>query len=316
MTQERILITGGAGYIGSVLFPELLKKGYKVRIFDNLRYNSNALIFQNIPNPNFEFIKGDVRDKKAVEEAMKDVDVVIHLAAIVGLPACKQNPEMAEEVNIGGTKNVLETRGKIPIIFASTISNYGRVKNPDVPCNEETPLSPTETYSLTKTKAEEMVKASGNYIVFRFATAFGLSPRLRLDLLINEFVYKAVKERQLIVYEKAFKRPFVHIRDIAKGIIFAIENRGKMLNNVYNLGSNQANLTKEQVALLIKSKLQEDFILHFTEGKGQDDQRNFFVDSSKLEKLGFKPDVSVEQGVEELIKGVKLLEIKNPYTNL
>ena len=145
MTQERILITGGAGYIGSVLFPELLKKGYKVRIIDNIRYNSTPILFQSMMNPDFEFIKGDIRDREALKDALKDVDCIIHLAAIVGLPACKQNPQLAQEVNIDGTKNILDLRNNIPIIFASTISNYGRVKNPDQPCTEETPLNPNSS---------------------------------------------------------------------------------------------------------------------------------------------------------------------------
>lgn len=315
MTKEKVLVTGGAGYIGSILVPKLLNKGYKVRVFDNLRYNSNHSIFPHLINPDFEFTKGDIRDKDAVKYAVEGADSIIHLAALVGLPACKKDSKLAYEVNVEGTKNVLENKADKLMIFASTISNYGSVEIPGQTCTEETPLNPKETYSQTKTEAENLVKSSKNFIIYRFATAFGLSPRLRLDLLINEFVYRAVKEKQLIVYEKKFKRPFVHITDIADGIVFGLEKKEKMINEVYNLGSSEANLTKEDVAMLIKKKFNE-FIYHSTDESGGDDKRNFFVDYSKINALGFKTKVSVEQGIEELIKGIETVDIKNPYTNI
>ncbi|MCX6742164.1 MAG: NAD(P)-dependent oxidoreductase [Candidatus Pacearchaeota archaeon] len=312
MIQEKILVTGGCGYIGSILVPELLREGYFVRVFDNLSCDSGHTMMAHLINPNFEFVKGDVRNEQETAKAMEGMDIIIHLAAIVSLASCERNPKLAQEVNVEGTKNILKNRGDKLIIYASTISNYGETSTQM--CSEETGLNPKNTYAITKTEAEKLVKDSGNCIIFRFATAFGCSNRLRINTLINDFAYRAIKDKQLLVYQKSFKRPFVHIRDITSGLIFALKNRDKMLNQIYNLGSNEANLTKEDVALIIKNKVPK-FLLFMVDSEGSDDRRNFFIDYSKISSLGFKTKISVEEGIDELIKGIGLIDVKNPYVN-
>ena len=231
----KILVTGGAGFVGSILLPKLLDKGYQVRVLDNLMCGGGGLLPYFI-NKNFEFIRGDILDSNIVRESISDIDLIIHLAAIVGYPACKKQPELAKAVNLDATANIDKSRSKNqPIIFASTISNYGSVETGF--CTENTPLNPLTLYGETKTSAERHLLDSGNVVVYRFATAIGLSPRLRLDLLVNDFVYQALKNKQLIVYEKDFKRAFVHVTDMVRAIIFAIENSDRMLDNVYNIGS-------------------------------------------------------------------------------
>ncbi|MBI1928724.1 NAD-dependent epimerase/dehydratase, partial [Candidatus Poribacteria bacterium] len=203
----KILVTGGAGFVGSVLLPKLFSKGYQVRVLDNLMYGGQGLLPHFI-NKNFEFICGDILDGDTVKESISDIDFIIHLAAIVGYPACKKQPELAKAVNLDATVNIDKSRSKNqPIIFASTISNYGAVETGF--CTEDTPLNPLTLYGETKTSAERQLLDSGNVVVYRFATAVGLSPRLRLDLLVNDFVYQSLKNKQLIVYEKYFKRAFI-----------------------------------------------------------------------------------------------------------
>lgn len=308
----KVLVTGGAGYVGSVLIPCLLERGYKVRVLDNLMYGGLGLL-PHCLNPNFEFIQGDVRDPEAVREAIWDADVIIHLAAIVGYPACKKNPQLAEEVNLGGTLNLDRARSKSQmVIFASTGSNYGHVS--EGLCTEETPLNPLSLYGVTKTEAEKRLLESGNVTVYRFATAFGLSPRLRLDLMINDFVYQAVVNRQLIVYEKDFRRTFIHVRDMARSFLFAIDHAAQTRDGVFNVGSESVNLTKEDVALMIREKV--NYFLHFADIDKDEDQRNYAVSFCRIRDLGFELTVSVEQGVDELMRGFQLISIPNPYSNV
>src|SRR5574341_130028 len=234
-----VLVTGGAGYVGSVLVPRLLASGHHVRVLDNLMYGGQSLL-PFFSYPQFEFIKGDILDEQAVRRATKGVDVIIHLAAIVGYPACKKYEQLAHDVNYVGTKIVDKSRERQQrIIFASTGSNYGALIGDF--CTEETPLNPLTIYGTTKTNAEQHLLQSGNAICYRFATAFGVSPRMRLDLLINDFVYQAVKVRNLIIYERTFKRTFIHVIDMARSIMFALENGHRMVDNVYNVGSENMN---------------------------------------------------------------------------
>ena len=308
----KVLVTGGAGYVGSVLIPHLLNRGYKVRVLDNLTYGGSGLL-PHCLNPNLEFIKGDIRDPEAVQEAVWDADVIIHLAAIVGYPACKKNPQLAEEVNLGGTVNLNAARSKGQmVIFASTGSNYGHVA--DGVCTEETPLNPLTLYGVTKTEAEKRLLESGNVIVYRFATAFGLSLRLRLDLMINDFVYQAVVNHQLIVYERQFRRTFIHVQDMARSFLFAIDHAGQMRDGVFNVGSEVANLTKEDVALMIRDKV--NYFLHFADIGTDEDQRDYEVSFSRIRNLGFNSMIPVEDGVDELIRGFRLISIPNPYSNV
>ena len=196
---KTVLITGGAGYVGSVLTGLLLNDGYCVRVLDVLRFGGHSL-FNYIGNPNYEFIKGDIRNKEEVRGALRGADAVIHLAAIVGFPACRKEPELSRDINVNGTANLVSLAGgKVPIMFASTGSNYGKML--EEVCTETTPLNPLTDYGRQKTEAEEIIKKNKEFVIFRFATAFGVSPRLRLDLLPNDFTYRAVRDRNLVVYE-------------------------------------------------------------------------------------------------------------------
>lgn len=308
---QNILITGGAGCVGSTLVPILLNSGYKVRVLDNLMYGGMGLL-TNFSSPNFEVVIGDIRNKKVVESALKNIDAIIHLAAIVGYPACDKYPQEAQEVNYKATKQLNELRSKnILLIFASTGSNYGHVASGI--CTEETPLAPITNYGRSKTKAEEAIATSPNIIIYRFATAFGLSPRLRLDLLINDLTYQALKTKHLVVYEKDYRRTFIHLRDMSKSFIFALENSSKMIGQTYNVGDESMNAKKEDVVNILLQKL--EFILNFTDSGSDADQRNYEVDYSKIKRLGFKTDISIEQGIDEMIKAFKVVTIKNPYSN-
>lgn len=304
----KVLVTGGAGYIGCVLVPELLKR-YKVRVIDNLMYGYEGII-PHLGNPNFEFVKGDVRDAGAIKNALKDVDLVIHLAAIVGYPACKAKPKMADETNYLSTKSLV-SQCNVPIIFTSSGSNYGSVK--DGACDEETKLNPLTEYGWSKVKAEEEIKKSSDYIIYRFSTGFGLSPRMRLDLLVNDFLFRAMKNKELIIYEKNYWRSFIHVKDMAESLIFALENFEKMNHEIYNVGNESLCLTKEDVALKIKNYV--DYYLKFAEFGKDPDQRNYKVSFKKMRALGFKTKYDLDYGIKEMMKAFEFIEPRECYYN-
>ncbi len=311
----KILITGGAGYIGTTLTPLLLSQGHEVTIYDNLMYGGTVLV-PFFRNKHFTFIKGDVRDAGAVKQAMQDKDAVIHLAAIVGFPACRENPRLAEEVNVGGTKNVVEALSSSQMLmFGSTGSNYGKLSELTEPiCTEESPLRPLSIYGKTKTEAEKIAMETGQAVAYRFATAFGVSPRLRLDLLINEFAYLCVKQKYLVVYEGGFKRTFIHVSDIARSFAFALDNYDKMKGQVYNMGSEKMNMSKKEVAELIAKKT--GAYLHFAEVGEDQDKRDYVVSYKKIGALGYDVTVSLEEGIDELIRVLEVINIKNPFSNV
>jgi nucleoside-diphosphate-sugar epimerase len=310
----KVLITGGAGYVGSLLVPELMQQGHEVRVLDNLMYGQLSLLHCFIDGK-FEFIRGDVRDKDAVRKAAQGVDHIVHLAAIVGEPACRKDERLAWEVNVQGTINVVECRRPSQgLICASTGSNYGAV---DGVCTEETPLNPLSTYGITKTEAETHVLRSGNAIVYRFATGFGLSPRLRMDLMINDFAFQAVKNGSLIVYEKGFRRTFIHVRDMVRALVFAVENYDRLVGevgDVFNVGNETMNYTKEQVALKIRDRV--DFWLHFADVGSDPDKRDYDVSYDKIRSKGFEIEIGLEQGIHELIEGCRMVSLRNPFSNV
>ncbi len=308
----KLLVTGGAGYVGSVLIPRLLNAGHHVRVLDNLMYGGASLL-PHFSDPKFEFLKGNILDEARVRQATRGVDAIIHLAAIVGYPACKKNEQLAYDVNYIGTKIVEKNRDRNQLlIYASTGSNYGAVVGQV--CTEETALNPLTIYGTTKTQAERHLLNSPNTICYRYATAFGVSPRMRLDLLINDFVYQAVKVRNLIVYERTFKRTFIHVIDMARSFIFALENADRMIGQVYNVGSEQMNYSKEQIAELVRRKV--DFYLHYADVGKDEDQRNYEVSYAKINALGFYTTISVEDGVDELIRAYETIDIRNPLSNV
>ena len=306
-----ILITGGAGYVGTSLIPQLLERNYVVHVYDNLLFGGDQIL-PFFRNKNFKFTKGDIRDVNSLKEVVKSADVIIHLAAIVGYPACRKDPDLAKSVNVQGTKNLIESSSNNQLIFyGSTGSNYGSVEEI---CTEETPLNPLSLYGQTKTLAEKMILENREAIAYRFATAFGVSPRLRLDLLINDFTYKAVTQGYLVVYEKQFMRTFIHVHDMGKAFVFGIENRDKMINNVYNVGSENQNYSKEQICELIRT--QTNAYIHYADVGEDADKRNYVVSYKKLNNLGFSTSITVEQGIEELTKVCKAIEFRNPYSNV
>lgn len=308
----RILVTGGAGYVGSTLVPLLLDQGHRVRVLDSLKFGGHGLL-PCCSNRFFELQKGDVCDPADVSKALEGVDAIIHLAAIVGYPACKKEPHVAQATNVEGTRLLLESRKPDQrFVFASTGSIYGSI--PNYVCNESTPLAPITLYGETKAKAETMTLEAGNSVAFRFATAFGVSNRMRLDLMPNDFTYQAVKNRNLIVYEGGFKRTFVHVRDMARSFIFAIERWDEVKDDVYNVGHETMNFTKEEVARKILEHV--DYYLHFAEVGHDADQRNYEVSYEKIRKKGFETTIDLDRGIAELVRAARLIEWSNPFSNV
>lgn len=308
--SKKILLTGGAGYIGTILTDALLNEGYEVRVLDNLMYGQTCHL-RFLINKNYEFIKGDIRDIATVKEALKDVDVILHLAAIVGAPLCKKNPELAKAVNLKGTKNINSLRNeKQPLIYASTGSNYGIIEGI---CTEESPLNPVSLYGITKTQAEKEIMDCGNAVSLRFATAFGVSPRFRYDsLLINDFVYQANKNGYLVIYERHAKRTFIHVQDIVNSYLFTLKNLEKMKGEVYNVGSEIMNFTKEEIALKIQEKM--PLTLYFGDIGEDEDKRDYEVSYKKIKDVGFETSINIEEGIDELIKAFQNLPIERLQT--
>jgi nucleoside-diphosphate-sugar epimerase len=308
----RILVTGGAGYVGSTLVPMLLEQGHRVRVYDCLKFGGHGLL-PCCQSRFFELVKGDVTDEAGAKKALEGIDAVVHLAAIVGYPACKKEPQVAHATNVEGTRTLLTLRKPDQkFVFASTGSIYGSI--PDYVCNEETPRAPITLYGETKALAEEMVLEAGNAVAYRYATAFGVSNRMRLDLMPNDFTYQAVRNRNLIVYEGGFKRTFVHVRDMARSIIFALERWDELKDDVYNVGHESMNFTKEDVARQILKHV--DYYLHFAEVGHDADQRNYEVSYEKIRRKGFETTVDLDRGIAELVRAVKLIEFQNPFANV
>jgi nucleoside-diphosphate-sugar epimerase len=303
--KERVLVTGGAGYLGSVLCEHLCAAGYAVTGIDNLMYGQQSL-FHLCAYPAFNFVRGDVRDESCVRQHLKNNDVIIPLAAIVGAPACDREPELSRSVNVDAVRLINRLRSKEQlIVFPNTNSGYG-TKSGDTVCTEDTPLEPISLYGRTKVQAESELLNSPNAIALRLATVYGMSPRMRLDLLVNHFVYAAVTDGYLVVFEKDFKRDYVHVRDVAECFIHCIQNAGRMAGKPYNVGLDAGNLTKGELALKVKEHVPSLFI-HFSEIKSDPDKRNYVVSNQRLKKAGFEAKRSVDDGIKELLKGYRML---------
>jgi len=309
----RILVTGAAGYIGSVMVPALLEKGHKVVAVDNFMYNQTSLL-DCCHNNDLTAIRADARDKELISKQLKKVDAIFPLACLTGAPLCSKDPLNAKSVNFDAVKMILDLRSKNQvIIFPTTNSGYG-IGQKDSFCTEKTPLNPVSLYGRLKVDIENMLLDSGNCITLRLATAFGISPRMRLDLLVNDFVYRAFNDRFIILFESHFKRNYIHVRDIAKAFIHSMEKFDVMKDQPYNVGLSDANLSKWQLCEEIKKQL-PDF--YFVEAKiGEDpDKRDYVVSNEKIEKTGFRPGVSLQAGITELIKGYQIVR-KNQFSNV
>ena len=308
-----VLVTGGAGYIGSILCEHLLTAGYCITVMDNLIYNQHSL-FHFCNNPNFEFVFGDVRDEKILHSLIEKADVIIPLAAIVGKPACDQDPWRAQAVNFEAVQKINQLRSPSQlVVYPNTNSGYG-TKSGEIYCTEETPLEPISFYGSTKVRAEADILASSNSIALRLATVFGMSPRMRLDLLVNHFVYTAVTDGYIIIFEKDFKRNYVHIRDVADCFIYCIEHADQMVGRPYNVGLDKANLSKEELGLKVKEYVPH-FYLHFAELGSDPDKRNYIVSNKRLREAGFVAHRSLDDGIKELLKGYRMFG-RSQFKNL
>ena len=301
----RILVTGGAGYLGSILCEHLLAAGHQVLVLDNLMYGTPAL-FHLCAHPGFEFERGDARDQATLAWLLKRVDAMIPLAAIVGAPACQRDPWLARSVNVEAIQLLKQLRSPSQlIIYPTTNSGYG-TKSGDVYCTEDTPLEPVSLYGQTKVQAELELLDSPNVITLRLATVFGLSPRMRLDLLVNHFVYAAVADGFIVIFEKDFKRNYVHIRDVADCFLHCLRNFDRMAGRPYNVGLDAANLSKEELAFKVKAYV-PNFYIHFSEIGNDPDKRNYIVSNQRLREAGFEAHRSLDEGIQELLKGYRML---------
>jgi len=300
-----ILVTGGAGYIGSILVLELLKLGHKVTVVEGFLYGSQSLL-SCCAFDTFQIHRGDVRDKELIKKLIRDKDVILPLAALVGAPICDKNQVGAVTINRDAVKTLTELLSSDQrIIYPNTNSGYG-IGQPGIHCTEETPLNPVSLYGRTKVEAEKVVLDRENAISLRLATVFGTSPRMRLDLLVNDFTYQAVSKRFLVVYEGHFMRNYIHIRDAARAFIHALDNFEQMKNQAYNIGLSDANLSKLELCDKIKEQV-PDFV--YTEAALTEDvdKRDYIISHKKIEKTGFRPMFSLEMGIAELIKCYTLL---------
>jgi len=302
----KILITGGAGYLGSVITGKMLDSGYNVIVLDKLLFNQTSLL-QYTSNPNFKFIYGDVRNETELERLCNEVDVIIPLAAIVGFPACAQDPKLAKEINFQQIVNIVKfTNGKgKKILYPNTNSGYG-LSTGQLECTEESPLTPISVYGQTKCESENFLRTSTDAIVFRLATVFGVSSRMRTDLLVNDFVYKAITDKYIVVFEKNFKRNFIHIQDVANVFLFMLENYDKYKGEVFNVGLSNANLSKQELLEKIQSHV-KNFAVSYNDYYEDPDKRDYIVSNTKVESTGWSPKWNIDMGINELIMAYQMI---------
>jgi nucleoside-diphosphate-sugar epimerase len=312
--MEKVLITGGAGYLGSTLSEHLLNEGYHVTVLDNLMYKQMSLLHL-FKRSNFEFIFGDVRDKELLQKLVLNHDVIIPLAAIVGMPACKSNPQLATDVNytqIANIVGVLKSNQKL--IIPNTNSQYG---SSDDIITEDSPFKPLSHYAKTKCDAEELILKTKKGIALRLATVFGVSPRMRMDLLVNDFVYKSVTDGYMVLFESHFKRNYIHVQDIARTFEFMIKNYDDCVGEAFNVGLSTANLSKLELANKIKEYV-PSLVIKEDNFKEDFDKRNYIVSNEKLESKGWSPKYGLDYGIKQLISSYKMVGnyINKNFTNL
>jgi len=302
----KVLITGGAGYIGSILTPHLLKQGHQVTVLDSLLYNQAPLL-DCCADADFEFVCGDARDEAVLRPLMAKADCIVPLAALVGAPVCKRDALGAVSVNRDAVVLISRLRSaRQYVLFPTTNSGYG-IGQEGVECTEETPLRPISLYGTTKVEAEQVLLDSGEAITFRLATVFGASPRMRLDLLVNDFVYRAVNDRAVVLFEAHFKRNYIHIRDVARVFAHGIENYSAMRGRPYNVGLSDANLSKLELCEAIRKHIPE-FVFSESEIGEDPDKRNYIVCNDRIEATGWKPAFTLDSGILELMKAYRIVK--------
>lgn len=305
MTGKTVLVTGGAGYLGSVLVPELLAAGHRVTVLDNFMYRQNSLA-QLCANPKFEVVNGDARTKATLAPLVKSADVIIPLAAIVGAPLCNRDPIAATTTNRDAVKTLSELLSPEQLIIAPiTNSGYG-IGEQGKYCTEDTPLRPVSLYGRDKVAAEEIVLSRDNSISLRLATVFGMAPRMRIDLLVNDFVHRAVTDRFVVLFEAHFKRNYIHIRDVARAFLHAMNEVEQMKGRPFNVGLSDANLSKAELCDLIKARVPEFQYLEAPVGEDPD-KRDYIVSNARIEATGYAPAYSLDDGIVELVKGYRMI---------
>jgi nucleoside-diphosphate-sugar epimerase len=309
----KIMVTGGAGYLGSVLVPELLKQGHEVTVVDSFMFKQNSLT-DCCAYDTFSIVRGDCRDENLMTQLIKEQDVIIPLAALVGEPLCSRDVTATKTTNLEASKLLVKLcSNNQRILYPTTNSGYG-IGEKEQYCTEETPLRPISLYGRTKTESEKIFLDRGNSITFRLATVFGMSPRMRIDLLVNDFTYRAVTDRALIIFEGHFKRNYIHIRDVARAFVHGIRNFEKMKNEPYNLGLDDANLSKIELCQVIQKHLPNFVYIEAPIGEDPD-KRDYIVSNSKILSTGFRPEFSIDMGIKELIKGYTILR-NSIYSNV
>jgi nucleoside-diphosphate-sugar epimerase len=310
---ERILVTGGSGYIGSTLVPALLDRGFRVTVLDTFVHRQNSLAHV-CHDPALEIVNADVRDAATVARLAGEADIIIPLAAIVGAPACDRDPVAAEAVNRDAVSSMLKSLSTDQFVaMPITNSGYG-IGEPGAFCTEESPLRPISLYGRTKVEAEAAVLDFGNAVSLRLATVFGMSPRMRLDLLVNDFVYRAVNDRALVLFEAHFKRNYLHVRDVAGAFLHTIDHRDDMRGRPFNVGLSEANLSKRELCERIQAQLPAFTFLEAAFAEDPD-KRDYIVSNARMEATGWRPNHSLDDGIAELIKGYRMLR-NTQYTNL
>ena len=303
--MNNILVTGGAGYLGSTMVPALLSNGYKVTVLDNFMFKQNSLAHV-CSDPNFEIVRGDIRDKEIMQDLMKSADVIIPLAAIVGAPLCSEDKIGSTTINRDAIEMMFDLSSKEQIILMPTTNSAYGTGDKDNFCTEESELRPISQYAIEKVEIEKRLLDMPNAISFRLATVFGMSPRMRIDLLVNDFTHRAFRDRFVVLFESHFKRNYIHVRDVAKLFLHALDKHSSMKGEIYNVGLSEANLSKRELCEAIQKYIPDFMIMEAAVGKDPD-QRNYVVSNKKIENTGFKPSHSLDMGIKDLIKGYTMI---------
>ena len=308
-----ILVTGGAGYLGSTMVPDLLNAGHKVTVLDNFMFQQ-ASLNHVCNNPNFSVFRGDIRIESVMAPLLRKADIVIPLAALVGAPLCTADPVGATTINHDAISLMIKLLSKDQIVLMPTTNSAYGTGDENNFCTEESPLRPISQYAIEKVGIEKELMQRENAVSFRLATVFGMSPRMRIDLLVNDFTYRAVNDRFVILFESYFKRNYVHVRDVSRVFQHAILNFDKMKGQIYNVGLSEANVSKKELCETIQKQVPDFLFIDAPIGKDPD-QRNYIVSNKKIERAGFNTSVSLDEGIAELIKGYTMIK-NSKYGNV